>query len=331
MGFMDSLKKATGLGLNAGEHYDRAYEKGVLLGPANYPKAAELFETAAAKAAEAGDGSTQARAKANAALYNFIATGNEKALAALGEALPFLEEIEQIGARTENMSAALLLREVQARISENVLARIRESDHAARRQAHAACAEAFRTLSNAALITYKYQATDQHREQAFSRFFYHQGMASWHEAMASVPHNPETAGENMAKALNAFRQCGDPAAEHAQVWLSNCRSKRTCWICHREFQGATLHFRSFPALVTPYAESIVRQLGHDTSMLDAQNGTLTLCNPCGTVVENLADQFATKRVQELRTELEKALSSIAGALSSLADRVARLESVAHRH
>ena len=46
MGLMDSLKKATGLGLNAGEHYDRAYEKAVLLGAANFPKAVELFDAA---------------------------------------------------------------------------------------------------------------------------------------------------------------------------------------------------------------------------------------------------------------------------------------------
>jgi hypothetical protein len=77
---MESLKKATGVGLSASEHYDRAFEKVVLLGPSNYEKAVELFEAAAKKPARRATASPRTRATANAALYKFITTGDQAAL-----------------------------------------------------------------------------------------------------------------------------------------------------------------------------------------------------------------------------------------------------------
>src|SRR3954464_2870656 len=103
MGFMDSLKKATGVGLNANEHYDRAYEKGVLLGPEKFAEAVGLFETAARKAAESGDVQTQTRALANSRLYGFITSGDVRLLPDLYQLLSQLTEVEQIGSRSEMM------------------------------------------------------------------------------------------------------------------------------------------------------------------------------------------------------------------------------------
>src|SRR3954468_17814970 len=92
MGFMDSLKKATGVGLNANEHYDRAYEKGVLLGPEKFAEAGGAVagggaaeaggvgETAARRGAESGDVQTQTRPLANPRLYGFITSGNVRLL-----------------------------------------------------------------------------------------------------------------------------------------------------------------------------------------------------------------------------------------------------------
>ena len=72
MGFLDTLKKATGVGLSAAEQYQRAFEKGVFLGPQNYAEAVTLFLAAAKKAAEVGDTQIEPYARANAALYRFI-------------------------------------------------------------------------------------------------------------------------------------------------------------------------------------------------------------------------------------------------------------------
>jgi hypothetical protein len=331
MGFMDTLKKATGLGLGASEHYERAFEKGVLMGSANYAKAIELFTTAAAKAAEAADSTLQARALANAALYSFVTGGGRTHLEKLRDILPQLSDLEQIGLRTETMPVAPLLAEVEARLTE-YSAEEAGNSHEALAHAHATCAEAFRKMSTSPLLTYKYQGSDQHREQGVSRFFYHSGLASWNEALAFALTDPEAAAERMAKALNAFRQCSDtPYAERAQTWLTNCRQRRTCWMCHREFQGSGLHFRSFPASVSPYVAAVVRQLDQDVSTLDIIGGTLTLCEPCGSAVERVADTFAQRRTAELRSEVQQQLSTVARALTALSERVERVERAAHTH
>jgi hypothetical protein len=56
MGLLDGLKKATGVGLDADGAYDRAYQKAVLLGRAEYANAPALFQKAADRADQAGNG-----------------------------------------------------------------------------------------------------------------------------------------------------------------------------------------------------------------------------------------------------------------------------------
>lgn len=332
MGLMDSLKKATGIGLSHSEHFDRAYEKAVLLGEANYVKAAELFENAAKKAAEAGDSALEAHARANSALYGYITSGNEQYLVALRENLKNVPQIERIGSKSETVDSAPLLGEVEARLTESAMTRVPATDNVALAKAHIACSEAFKKIFNEPLVTYKYQHVDGHRETAQSRFFYHQGLASWSQAVSDVATSPETAAEHMSRALNAFRQCGDTKwAEQADAWRSNCRQKRTCWVCHREFQGATIHFRTFPANVSPYAAAVVQSLGQDASSIDVAARALVLCDPCGSAVEGVADAFATRRTQELRREVQTVLAQHQSAIAELSNRVQALERTAHRH
>ena len=107
MGLMDSLKKATGLGLSAEESYARAFEKAVLLGPAKFGEAVALFDEAAKKAAEKSNPALQARALANARLYAFITTGDVGVLPELAQLLRGITEIEQIGSRTEMLARRL--------------------------------------------------------------------------------------------------------------------------------------------------------------------------------------------------------------------------------
>lgn len=81
MSLLDSIKKGTGIGLSHSEHYNRAYERGVLLGVAKYAEAPSLFDEAARRAQQAGDHRLQMRALANSALYGFISSGNPQHLA----------------------------------------------------------------------------------------------------------------------------------------------------------------------------------------------------------------------------------------------------------
>jgi len=326
MGLMDSMKKATGIGLSHSEHFDRAYEKAVLLGEANYTKAVELFENAAKKAAEAGDRAFEARSRANAALYGYITSGDDRYLRLLRQTLGDLPQIEKIGSKSETMDSVPLLGEIDARLAESEIGKIPPTEDMALARAHSVCSEAFKRIFNEGLVTYRYQASDGHRETAQARFFYHQGCSSWHLAIAEVSTSPETAAEHMSRALNAFRQCSDTTwAERAELWRANCRQRRTCWMCHREFQGSTIHFRAFRANVTPYAANVVQTLGQDVSSIDIDSGLLVLCDLCGSTVEGVADILATKRTQQLREEVQDVLGQHESAIVTLSNRVAALE------
>lgn len=332
MGFFDNIKKATGVGLTPEQHYDRVYEKAVLLGEENYGKAVELFGKAAAKASEAGDEALSNRALANAALYSFV-TG-QGSLEDLAAGLSLVSEIEQVGSRSDTMPTEPILAELKARQIEAKAERATGSD--AKIQGHTAAARAFKAIFNAPLYTYAYRPSKKHNGHAKDRFFFHTGMVSWHGAVQQANSSPEAAAEHMARALNAFRQCEDKEwTDASQRWLRDCRVSRTCYMCHREFQGAGLHFRLTSADVSPYAQATLDKLGHDPSSLDPSSGKLVLCEPCGTAVDGIADRIAQDRVREMRNELIKVLNErfgqVDGALNALDGRLRRVESIAHRH
>lgn len=327
MSLLESIKKGTGIGLTHSEHYQRAYERGVLLGPAKYAEAASLFEEAARRAAQANDAFLQARATANAALYAFIASGKPQYLTSLAQALPHLQDIEVIGSPTETMPAAALMAEVAARLVEVEIGQMNANDHFPLAAAHDRAAAAFKAFFMAPLVTYRFQSSDPHVETAQSRFFYHQGLSAWHQALGTVASSPEAAAEHMGKALAAFRQCDDARwSDEAQSWLANCRMKRTCWMCHRELQGGTVHFKSYPATVTPYVATVVTQLGQDASTLDAR-GFVVLCTPCGSVVERQAEAYANLRAQELRAHYDAQIAALNAAIANLSARVNALQFV----
>jgi len=331
MSILDSLKKATGLGLSPDESYTRAYEKAVLLGPSKFGDAVALFEEAAKKAAEKGNAQLNARALANARLYAFITSGEVTVLPELAQLLRGLPEIEKIGSRNEMLPAATVAAEVEARIAE-AKADALPFGSTARAVAHGAVADVFKGIFSSGLQTYKFKATDAHVETAQERFFYHQGMAAFHMARGTATSNPEVAAEHIAKSLSAFRQAKDERwAGDAQTLLSNYRLRRTCWMCHREFQGGDVHFRSYPASVNSYAVDIVKKLSQDASSLDAGAGAIVLCLPCGSAVENQADLFARERTAELREETNRAVGALNDAIRTLTNRIADLERFSHHH
>ena len=323
---MDSLKKATGLGLSHGEHYNRAFEKGVLLGPTMYGEAVKLFDHAARKATEVGDGETQARAIANARLYSFIGTGSPDHLTDLRRALDTIPQIEAIGSQTEFIPTDTLKVEIDARVIEQRIRGVHDDQHLELAGLHQNAADTFRQIFQAPLVTYRFQRSDPHTETAQSRYFFHQGLANWHQALNAVLSDPEVAAEQMGKALASFRQCQDDAwSGRAQTWLAGCRQRRTCWLCHRECQGATVHFSSYAAVVTPYVAALVTRLGQDTSSIDLGSGQIVLCRTCGSSMERIADQFAAQQAGAVRAELLGQLSRVTSVMDDLAVRVRTLE------
>ncbi len=339
MGLLDKMKKATGLGLTPAEHYNRAFEKGVLLGPDNFASAIKMFEKAAAKADEAGDADIAQRARANAALYSFVTGGSLEALAALQNAMQGMAEIEQVGSRQDTMPTAPINGEITARLTEAQVDRVDAGNHGGLSAAHNQAAAAFKQIFNEDLFTYQYHGSGPHTAKAQSRFFYHSGMACWHDAVGAAMSNPETAAEHMGKALNLFTQCNDQAlAGRSKDWLQKCRVQRTCWVCGREFQGEDIHFTHYSAAIPPYVMQVVQAKGQDETMLDAPNQQLVLCNACGSTVERIADNFATMRTNELRQELIQVIETLSSRISTteaniqaLNSRLQAVERVSHRH
>lgn len=323
MGILDSLKRATGLGLNASEHYQRAFEKGVLLGPQRFAEAAGLFDAAAQKANEIGDAQTAARSTANAKLYSYLVAGDPSNLAELRRALDHLDEIEAIGSRTEMMSADGLRAELDGRLMELEIGRMGSADHQRLSEAHIRASEAFKKVPSWSLVTYKHHfKLDDHIDKAQSRFFYHLGLSSWHAALATVLKSPDGAAEHMGRALTAFRQCRDERwASHAQEWLARCRQKRTCWFCHRELQGAGIHFRSFSAIVHPYVTDRIAELGQDASSVDSASGEIVLCQPCGSALEAVSQRIASEKVTAVREELGSQIDALNRSVDELEARI----------
>ena len=330
MGLCDNLKKATGLGLDAGGAYNRAYEKAVLLGEDHYSEAVGLFEKAADKADDEDEPELADRARANAALYSFVCKGGLEPLRSLQELLPRIPEMEQLGSQNDMMPTAPLCAEITARLAESRISEL--SSASALAQAHDEAAAAFKGIFNNDLMTYRLHASDQHVDKASSRFFFHTGMAEWHRAVSSIESDPHLASEHMAKALGGFKNAQDTAwIARADEWLARGRFRRSCWMCHREFQGDGIHFHATSAEVAPYVVKRVQELGQDSSAVDFDRAQIVLCTPCHSAVYRMAESVAEERAAALRAELASALAERDAAIKALASRLSKVESLAHTH
>lgn len=328
---MSILKKAmgaVGVGLSATDHYERAFTKGILLGPEQYPTAIGLFEAAAQQAAKEGNGLLEQQALANASLYNFVTTGDLGQLHALRGNLVNLQQIEKIGTRNEMMPAQPLVQEIDARLAEVNAERIPATDHAARAQAHRGVAEAFKPLFTSQLVTYGIHPDGLDADTAQARFFFHTGLSSWHEAISTIEADPDGAAQHMSKALNAFQQCNNPEwVQRSQDWLQRARLRRTCWICHREFQGWDTHFHHVPARLKPYVKTVVEKLGQDVSTIDEASGHVVVCVTCGSLLESAVDARLAAMEQRMGTtivDLQNRLSAMEQRLRRAAAKVPAL-------
>ena len=303
---MSILKKAMGaVGVrSAADHYERAFTKGILLGAEMYPAAIETFGAAAQQAAKEGNGLLEQQALANASLYDFVVSGDVGHLHALRGNLVNLQQIERIGTRNEMMPAQPLVQEIDARLAEVNAERISATDHAGRIQAHRGVADAFKPLFSTALITYGIHPDGLNLESAQARFFFHSGLASWHEAVVTIEQDPEGASQHMARALNAFQQCNHAEwIQRAQDWLQRARLRRTCWICHREFQGWDTHFHHVPARLKPYVKTVIEKLGQDLSTIDEGTGHVVVCVTCASLLESAVDQRLAAMEQRMGTSI----------------------------
>ena len=328
-GFFNKAKQITGVGLDHDELYARAFEKGVLLN--KFGDAADMFDKASKKFAENGDPANAARAAANSLLYRYLATHDVNALVPLLQILQGLPQIEQIGSR-ELMPVAPLAAELDCRLVEASIVGA-QNDRARSRDLHKMARDRFdairrNPLTNS-LITYSYvRADDGPNDRAEMRFYYHDGMFNFYEAMTKKDIDPSAASDDLVKANGSFKLCSYQKWElHTKKLLDEWLDSRTCWICHRDIQGKDLHFSMCHADVTQYTKEILRKAREDSETIDIAKQQIAVCTPCGSMITYKAEQEADKIRREFNTRIEELLNVI----HILDNRVSHLERMAHHH
>ncbi|HLI05442.1 MAG TPA: hypothetical protein VKV40_02635 [Ktedonobacteraceae bacterium] len=324
-GFLDKMRHATGINLDHNELYARAFQKGVLLN--KFGEAADIFDKAARKFVETGDQMMAAQAAANSLLYRYLSSSDPGILPQAIQALNQLQQIEKIRSQTEFMPVGPLCAELDCRIVEGAIA-LAQDDVIRSSDLHKLARDKFQQIIRNELYTYAYvPAKDGHNDKADMRYFYHSGMYSFYEAMAKKNRDPSAAADDLSLASQAFRRCNDQAwSQRVSTLLENWRISRTCWICHREMQGADLHFTMCRATVTPYTMRILEKLKQDPSTLN-MDGRVAVCNTCGSMVTFKAMEEADKVRQELNGKIQALTTTVA----NLENRIGWLERKAHTH
>ena len=301
--------KKLGLGLSASDRYQRAFEKGVLLG--DFVSAIRLFEDAANEYEKRGDLVGQNQALANARLYEYLHTKKPEILPQLISHLQHLTEIECIGSATETMPASKLAAELEARVSEVKIEKLGSgTGHAGLASAHAEAQDRFEPILSESLVTYPLVVEDQYGDSAQKRYYYHAARASWHRAQAMVREDPAAAAEEMSQAVMYYRRAGYDQGEQASARaLSNLRLTRTCWLCGREMQGQGINFAYQSTKVSSYHLSLLEKVNQDCSSLDLENSKVAVCVVCqgliACVTRNVAAEIAAQKVKSLEGQLRK--------------------------
>lgn len=327
---MSGFFKKVGIGLDNNELYSRAFEKGVLL--KNFGAAADIFEKAAKKFTESGNPAMAAQATANSLLYRYLATGDTNAAASLLKILPGLQQIEAIGSQTEMMPPMPLAAELDCRLVEVAIAGA-QNNIIRCRDLHGMARDKFQAIMRdplaTSLLTYGYRPDSAgHNEKAESRYFYHSGMFSFYEAMVKKELDPSAASNDLAEASRSFKMCNDQKWQpHVAKLLTDWRTSRTCWICHRDMQGFELHYSMCHADVKPYVEEILKRAKEDVNTIDRDKQQIAVCTPCGSMINFKAEVEADK----VRQELNAKISELSGVIQALNNRVSHLERLAHHH
>lgn len=297
---LKGLKQALGVG-KAEDYYAAALEQ---LAQQQHAGALTSFASAAKKAKADGQSDLAARAEASIHLYQFIADGRSESLSAMARHLPGAGWIERPGEPSVRVSAPALVAEVEGRLA---LADLSAKSPQERHDAHRRAAEAFARCGEHRLVTYPHHhERDKHVELAHSRHLYHTGMMHAIAADQLFDTDPDGAARAMGRAVAAFAACDDTDRQEAcGQALRRIQTRRTCWLCHREFPGEGRLYSRTPARVTPYIADYVAAQGQDASCVDPAQGEVVLCVVCRTLIDGRAEPL----MQKLEASIMKAVDS----------------------
>lgn len=328
-----SILKKIGIGLTHDEVYARAYEKGVLV--KNYDEAYRQFAKAADKYRKEGNDILYHRAGANEAIYRYVAL-DQKAEDAAGQVqaidealshLQHLEEIEEVGSQTDMMPVQRMVDELLGMKAWATV--MTTEDNRAKVRHHTEASQAFQRIGEHTLTTRPDMA-------ARDPYHFHLACARYFEGMIVADITPNVAVDKLEEAYANFRLCQieDDVSRSVHTDLGAMSTKAVCWMCGREVQGRNTHFKHYETHVTPYYQSLADA---DTRLgiPRLEPAGMPICLTCGSMLEILADQYATLRADEVRQEAAAAIAALRQQMiSELNDvwvAIRSLQRVAHTH
>ncbi len=332
MGILDNVKKSakdmTGLGLSPKEHYERAYEKGVLLQPPAYDSAVKEFNAAREGFEKEGNTKGAQRARANSALYKLISMKDYPSIVESIAALEPIPEVENIGSRDKIPTDALIIEltaikhEYQAEASSELFQKKEEYSKAS---------DVIMKLgANPLTITEKINLKGP-VDKGLMRSYYYGAMSDYFAALSEVAESPANAHDCLDRSIAKFTQAQTaPWVEKVKMLREDIQAKRCCWMCGREMQGKDIYYQYYPAATKPYHSHVLTNLKQDPNMIDLADN-VTLCTVCGSAIELQADKYAKMRVEELRKWVTPILESHRDTLEAHEKRLRAIENAAHRH
>ena len=329
MGFLDSLKKATRIGLSHDQFYNLAYEQGVLVN--NWTEAANLFGQAAERYQKLGNQAMMHRALANQAIYLYAIAHKNKSdkerMQYLQAAVPHLQaipEIEMLGSQTNGMPTQPLVDELFG-YRHWMLADSADNPNDKMRY-HTDASRYFDHIGESMLVF-------ESEMSARDPYFFHAACALYYQAHLIADSDPQAAVEKLQEAYNSFQNCSirSAIANQALDEINELGARETCWFCGREFQGNQLHFKYYRYRTTPYAKQVFDTTTVEAKPLTRPDQGIPLCIICGSALEALADDMAAQRTDELREQVNARLKEIVQTQNQLVDAVNGLQRVAHHH
>ncbi len=158
------------------------------------------------------------QALANSMLYRYLITGNASILPPLLQVLNGLQQIETIGPERTMMPTVPLCAEIDCRMVETAIAQASTDDILLLRDLHKLAGEKFKAIMRNPLITYEYvKARDGHNERTDERYFFHNGMYQYYEAMTRKDSDPAAAADDLSLAMQSFQRSND------QRWVQSVK------------------------------------------------------------------------------------------------------------
>jgi hypothetical protein len=341
MGFFDNVKqkvdnakqlgkdtiKEVGVGLEAQEQYQRAYDKGVFI--KNYGSAAKDFEKAWKKFQKENNSEMSLRAQANSALYALLDSKDRSCLNDLINKLELLPEIEPVGTKTTMAQTGPLVTELKAILLEYQAEQVQSTGE--KKPLYSQASDILMALGTEALSFADKIGVSGPVDKALLRAYYYGALSDYYGALTEAMVSPAHAHDYFQKSAVRFRQAGATDwSSKVEGCLDQIKMKRHCWMCGREMQGRNIYYQYYPASTTMYHKNLLEGSGDDIGMVDTEN-CVTLCTVCGSSIEKQADIYASKRANEVREWVAPILQNYAEVFENHANRLRDLERYSHSH